>query len=289
MTANKYRLRKSDESFSIGLSNLNDSRGCMVDTNGCLVMIVTAGYGVATVNFQKRPLKRGCLILLFYDSTFSIDCISKSFKVEFASFSYELLEEAVYKPLSTDFWNVLFEKPVFETSEEHWNLIRSWMEQLKWIDRISNKSCKDELLKNYIRNLLIAIDTEVMRYVEAGILIYDSRHSLILIHRFFKLISLHCRETREVSFYAKQLSISTAYLYKLCRSILKISPKEAIDRQTITELKTYLVNTDMSVKRIAVELHFDDPSYMCRFFRKNTGVSPMDYRKVNTDNIELMP
>lgn len=281
MTANKYRLQKSDASFSIGRSNLRDSRGCMVDTNGCLVMIVTSGYGVATINFIKRPLKKGSFILLFYDSTFSIDCVSKGFTVEYASFSYTLMEEAVYKPLSTDFWSVLFERPVFETSEEQRALVNSWMMQLRWIEECTNNSYRDELLKNFIRNLLIAIDSEVMRYVEAGYSIYDGKHSLTLIHRFFKLISLHCREIREVAFYAEQLSISAAYLYKLCRNILKISPKEAIERQTITEMKTYLANTDLPIKRIAAELHFDDPSYMCRFFRKNTGISPMDYRNFN--------
>lgn len=46
----------------------------------------------------------------------------------------------------------------------------------------------------------------------------------------------------------------------------QLSPKELIDRQTVTEIKTYLVNTDMSVKHIASELNFEDVSYMCRYF-----------------------
>lgn len=58
----------------------------------------------------------------------------------------------------------------------------------------------------------------------------------------------------------------------------QLSPKELIDRQTVTEIKTYLVNTDMSVKHIASELNFEDVSYMCRYFRRQTGMSPMDYR-----------
>ena len=58
-----------------------------------------------------------------------------------------------------------------------------------------------------------------------------------------------------------------------------MSPKEILDRQTVTEIKTYLVNTDVPVKSIADELHFEDVSYMCRYFRRMTGMSPMDYRK----------
>lgn len=57
-----------------------------------------------------------------------------------------------------------------------------------------------------------------------------------------------------------------------------MSPKEVIDQQIIVEIKTYLLNTDLSVKNIASELNFEDPSYMCRFFRRMTGVSPISYR-----------
>ena len=76
-----------------------------------------------------------------------------------------------------------------------------------------------------------------------------------------------------------QLSITTTYLYKLCRKHLQLFPKEVLDRQTVTEIKTYLVNTDATIKGIADELHFNDVSYMCRFFRRMTGMSPIDYRR----------
>ena len=39
-----------------------------------------------------------------------------------------------------------------------------------------------------------------------------------------------------------------------------------------------LDTTDLSVKQIAERLHYDDPSYMCRIFRKHTGMSPIEYR-----------
>ena len=105
-----------------------------------------------------------------------------------------------------------------------------------------------------------------------------SDHSWRLVIRFFKLLSLHCREVRDVRFYADKLSITTTYLYKLCKKYMLLPPKELIDKQTVTEIKSFLINTDMTVKSITSELHFDDVSYMCRYFRRLTGVSPTDYR-----------
>lgn len=50
-----------------------------------------------------------------------------------------------------------------------------------------------------------------------------------------------------------------------------------------TEIKTYLVNTDLSIKSIATELNFEDASYMCRYFRRITKMSPIDYRKKSSN------
>ena len=106
--------------------------------------------------------------------------------------------------------------------------------------------------------------------------------SRTLIIRFLKLITQHFRTTRKVSFYAEQLCITTTYLYKLTHRRWNLSPKELIDQQTICEIKTLLSSTDMSVKEIAAMLHFEDTPYMCRYFRRRTGLSPTEYRNNTT-------
>ena len=49
---------------------------------------------------------------------------------------------------------------------------------------------------------------------------------------------------------------------------------KVIDENTIS-----LTGPDLSIKGIAAQLHFDDPSYMCRFFKRQTGSSPAQFRK----------
>ena len=274
----KYPLRQDAALFSVGITDLRESHGSLVDTNGCIALFVIAGCAVATVNFKRCSLRRGDLVLLFYDGTFSIERSSILFSIRYASFAYPVIEEAIYKSLSDLFWEVLYENPVFHTSTGQKDLLDAWWRQLEWMERMEDKVSQEEMLKNSIRNLLIAIDTEVMRNQPDNTHGNEQSHAWMLITRFFKLVSLHCRETREVTFYANQLSITTTYLYKLCRKHLQLSPKEVLDRQAVTEIKTYLVNTDVPVKSIADELHFEDASYMCRYFRRMTGMSPMDYR-----------
>lgn len=280
MSISKYQLRQKATPFSIGTTDLKKSRGSLMDTSGCIALLVTSGYGIATVNFQKRVLRKKCFILLFEDSSFSIDNLSSTFSANFVSLSYGFVEEAIYKPLSTSFWDILDEHAVFYTSDRQWELVVTWWKQVEWINNIENRKCQEEMLKNNIRNLLVAVDMEFTRNSEK-VLCAEKSHAWMLLNRFFNLVALHCHEAKDVKYYADKLAITTVYLYKICRGNLELSPKDVINKQVIMEMKSCLANTDMSVKDIASALHFEDISYMCRYFRRLTGVSPMGYRKAS--------
>jgi AraC-like DNA-binding protein len=40
-----------------------------------------------------------------------------------------------------------------------------------------------------------------------------------------------------------------------------------------------LINLDLTVSEIAYRLNFSDNSYFTKFFRKETGMTPEDFRK----------
>lgn len=61
------------------------------------------------------------------------------------------------------------------------------------------------------------------------------------------------------------------------------TPKSLIDRQLIQEIKkNILINTPLKV--IADQLHFEDTSYMSRFFKRHTKETPSEYR-IKSDNL----
>ena len=239
---------------------------------------MVSGFATATINFERHALRKGDFILLFYDSNISVDSISAGFRAKYISVAYSLVEEAIYKPLSLRFWDMLYGNPLLHPDTEQSGLLSGWWSQMEWIDRLKDGSYKEEMLKNDIRNLLMAVDTVAYDDNE-GILRSKRNHSWVLIMGFFKLLATHCHEERDVGFYTDKLSVTTTYLYKLCRKYMLLSPKELIDRQTISEIKSYLVNTDMPVKTIASSLNFEDVSYMCRYFRRLAGTSPVEYRQ----------
>ena len=99
-----------------------------------------------------------------------------------------------------------------------------------------------------------------------------------LFTAFTNLVTSYHKREREVAYYANMLSITPDYLNKVCKMHWETTAKEYIDWQVVMAIKNYLTCTDLSIKCIAAQLNFDDSSYMCRFFKKQTGLSPLEYR-----------
>lgn len=259
-----------------GEDNFKAYRNSLIAISGSIVLLVDSGYAIVTVGFKRRVLQRGMMAVLFYDDTFWVERCSGNFRCRYVALSYDNTQEAIYKLTSPHFWDSLSENPLFLLSEEQQQHIERWYAEMEWICKDLAREYIDTMLRNNLHNLFMAMDSEMIRggiVEKKGI----SRNRVLIIN-FLKLLSQHCHHTREVSFYASQLCITTTYLYKLTSKRWKLSPKEIIDQQTICELKTLLTNTEMSVKEIADKFHFEDTPYMCRYFRRHTGVTPTEYR-----------
>ncbi|MET3036828.1 helix-turn-helix transcriptional regulator [Chryseobacterium sp. NRRL B-14859] len=106
----------------------------------------------------------------------------------------------------------------------------------------------------------------------------------LLLEKFFELVSLHHKENRLVSFYAEKLGITANYLTVLCRKYYASTATSIISNETIQSIKTYLVNTQISIKEIALEHNFYEMSTFSSFFKKHTGKSPTAYRELHSSH-----
>ncbi|WP_321922371.1 helix-turn-helix domain-containing protein [Burkholderia sp. BCC1998] len=128
--------------------------------------------------------------------------------------------------------------------------------------------------------LTIALFVKIGRLSESARLSASSERRTIAarIERFRALLDRHCRERRSVASYADEMGVTTGQLTRICRATLGVSAIEAIDARTVHEAKRLLGYSTFSVKQIASELGFQDEAYFGRFFRKQTGLRPTEYR-----------
>ncbi len=277
MNNSHYRIFNHNKGSAAGIDDFRKSCGGIIGTNGCMLLLVTSGYAVASINFRRYALKKGCMALFFYDEVFRMEKISESFSAKYACLSYALAEEGIMDVPSPHFWETIYNYPVYHASQDEWSLLNGWWEQMLWVGNETEANYRDAILKTHFHSLLLAMDSRVAN-MTLPTLYGDVNRQWKLVTDFFKLLIRHCHEKRDVMYYADRLCISTSYLNKLCRKVLHSSPKEMIDMETVSGIKSYLTNTDLSVKKIAQEMNFEDDSYLCKYFRRLTGMSPIAFR-----------
>ena len=99
--------------------------------------------------------------------------------------------------------------------------------------------------------------------------------------QFTHLLGEHFREERSVGFYARQLCITPKYLTTLIKRISGQSVSEWTDNYVILEAKTLLKYSTMSIQEIAYYLNFPNQSFFGSYFKRNTGMSPSQYKAQN--------
>ena len=109
-----------------------------------------------------------------------------------------------------------------------------------------------------------------------------------LLSRYQKLIELHFRANTDwdysknvhsPSFYAELLNIHPNHLNAVVKGISGKTALQHIHTHLIHLAKSYLTQTNLSIKEIAYQLQFDAPNNFNNFFKKHTQTTPGTYRK----------
>lgn len=100
-----------------------------------------------------------------------------------------------------------------------------------------------------------------------------------LVDQYLKLVQTHCRQERQLDFYAQQMCLSTKYLAATVKAVTGKTAGDWIEDYVMLEAKTMLSNTDMTVSQVSDHLHFPDTSTFGKYFRRHTGLSPKEFKK----------
>jgi len=100
----------------------------------------------------------------------------------------------------------------------------------------------------------------------------------LLLRKFHAKIDECYKDLHEVANYASMLNISAGHLSEVVKEQSGKPAIKHIHERLVLEARRLLFHTNHSLKEIAFKLGFADASYFNRFFKRETGITPVDFR-----------
>lgn len=100
-----------------------------------------------------------------------------------------------------------------------------------------------------------------------------------IIRRFNVLVEEHFKEKHQVSDYAAMLNKSPKTISNLFKMYSDKTALAFINDRIITEARRLLLFSDKTSEQITYILGYNEPGHFSKFFKKQVGVSPTEFRK----------
>lgn len=269
--------RYGEAEYRIVTSDLSGSLGSAIRTKGCLLLFCLQGKAIVSANLERRVFCSGSIAVVFPDTLFVVHGTCGDFRVRMIEMSSALADEVIL-PLSSAFFERICNEPILPTTGELRVLAETWNAHIDYYSQCSVAKSARMMMKNQLQNLFLAMEVKLV-FDAPPENVKSIPSSRRLFNCFCKLVTENCYSHHEVKFYADKLCITPYYLSKITARITEMTPKQLIDWQIVMEIKHQLSSTDMTVKEIAHMFHFDSTSYLGRYFRRHTGMTPMEFRK----------
>jgi AraC family transcriptional regulator, transcriptional activator of pobA len=142
---------------------------------------------------------------------------------------------------------------------------------------------KSEIVASLITVHLLGLEQQ--KLVDKTIPVFDRKY--MLFESFNRKVEAHYMATRDATSYANFLGISYKHLNEICKEFTGSTAKEFIDEFVLLEAKRKLVTTTLTSRQISHECGFYEPTNFAKYFKKQVGMTPADFREKNQMVMDL--
>ena len=164
-------------------------------------------------------------------------------------------------------------------SIEYKNLFMSMIEELN-LQRIDY----EEMLINYFMILLISLHRIALQKPRKKNL--QNMNDMEQAAQYFRM---HYNKPISIEDYAVSHNMSISWFIQNFRQYANTTPAQYMQSLRLTNAKMLLETTNYNITEIANLVGYENPLYFSRFFRKQCGMSPSQFRKQLVLNAENCP
>lgn len=167
-------------------------------------------------------------------------------------------------------------------------------ERIYFDDKVSIITTKHpELYKKLFSELISAfknkenapLDVYCVAYEIFSVLSKDCRKTALsgnvkAIEKGVRYIEQNPCSGKTIAEIADMCGVCVGYFERIFKSYAGVSPIEYINMHKILFIKMLLQDSKLTLEEIAERMNYCDSGYLCRIFKKKTGMTPGEYRKL---------
>ena len=254
---------------------------CRIDA--CVIGVGTEGETNVSLNLREYRLKKDSLFIVGPKNILQVNS-DEYFKADVIVVSLDFMRR-----INIDTKNMvqLFLQfaatPNLTLTTEESRSVRSFISLIERETRGRETQFTYDIVSGLIAATIYKVGDILHNYLTEHPEVQNPTHNRAeeYFKQFTQLLGEHYRTERSVGFYARQLCITPKYLTTLIKRISGLSVSEWIDNYVIIEAKTLLKYSNMSIQEIAYYLNFPNQSFFGSYFKRNTGMSPSQYKIQN--------
>jgi len=241
------------------------------------VLYLSKGSGFHVIDSNKYDIKPPCVFFMSpgqaHKIEFSVDIEGYIFifTAEFYLINQTNQNRLIEFPF---FFNIRQDNPPLEfTSPTDVDFIESLFKKA-----IAETEKKNEFSVDLLRSVLDLILTSCSVLYKSGETAMQKGRGHIVVKKFFREVEENYHKNLTVSEYAARLAITPNHLTQTVTELTGKTSLQIIKAKQLLEIKRLLVHSNLSISEIANRLYFSDQSYFTKFFKRETGISPLQYR-----------
>lgn len=235
------------------------------------VGVIMEGSFDCVINLQRQHLEPGDILLATPDSIMQAEGDVGEFKMQVLHISDQLLSELFDGKTPPLFRQRMTGAHIHPTQAEE-ELMLSMFTTLWVAVHTEYKENRDAELRNilmFIRNMAVR---------QNNVSVPSQPRNVQIFNRFIQLVNEHCDKHRDMEYYADKICLNKQYLSGIISDVSHRKASSWIEEALITRIKVMLRHDEMSVNEIAERLSFSEPSNLTRYFKRATGMTPLEYR-----------
>lgn len=165
-------------------------------------------------------------------------------------------------------------------AEQHQWMRQSLSQMQQDSTRVLNPALRNEILRTQLTSTLLRLS--LWQSLDAGTPLGESRARLNF-RRFLRALDNDFMQQHQVQYYANVLGMSEKSLGRVCTGAVGLSAKACISQRLTLEAKRLLAHTTLAVHAVGQELGFGEATNFVKFFRKEVGLTPLNFRIANNN------